>query len=413
MLYRLAIPCTRPSAYIKHCVRANAALSSIDASSYNHDIESSKLIIKRTDAPKHKLPLEDLKFGKSFSDHMLEIDWDAKTGWHVPIIRKFENFSISPAASALHYGIECFEGMKAYKDSDGRVRLFRPDMNMARLNLSMERLAMPTFNAAQMIECVNQLLRIDQDWVPDQEGYSMYLRPTAIGTSPYLGVEAASHVKLYVIMSPVGPYYKSGFSPVKLFADDLNIRAWPGGVGNAKVGGNYGPTIKPSRAAALEQGCHQVLWLFGPNHEITEVGAMNIFFVIKNRDTGKVELATAPLTRGDILAGVTRDSILNIAREEVASKQSSGLMCCVDEVSERWLTMEEIITAQEEGRLLESFGAGTAVVVQPVRSILYKGKSIDIPTGDGVGPVAQHMWDRLYDIQYGRVSGGHPWSVLI
>ena len=154
--------------------------------------------------------------------------------------------------------IQCFEGMKAYKDREGRIRMFRPDKNMARLHHSMTRLAMPGFNADGFLDCLKTLLRLDESWVPDKEGYSIYIRPTAIGTSPYLGVEAAQHIKLYAILSPVGPYYKSGFKPVKLFADTVHTRAWPGGVGNAKVGGNYGPTILPSQIAAKKHDANQV-----------------------------------------------------------------------------------------------------------------------------------------------------------
>lgn len=204
--------------------------------------------------------------------------------------------------------------MKAYKDKEGTIRMFRPDKNMARLNHSMTRLAMPGFNSEGFLECLKTLLKVDESWVPNEEGYSIYIRPTAIGTSPYLGVEVSQHIKLYAILSPVGPYYKSGFKPVKLFADTVHTRAWPGGVGNAKVGGNYGPTILPSQIAAKRHNSSQILWLFGPDHQVTEVGAMNIFFVLKKKDGSGIELVTAPLTRGDILAGVTRDSILEMTR---------------------------------------------------------------------------------------------------
>jgi branched-chain amino acid aminotransferase len=333
---------------------------------------------------------------------MLEVDWDVATGWHNPKIIPYGNFSLSPAATALHYGIECFEGMKGYKDKAGTIRLFRPDKNMERLNHSMTRLGMPSIAGNDaFLQCIKQLLKVDESWIPDKEGYSIYLRPTAIGTSPFLGVHASEQIKLYVILSPVGPYYKSGFVPIKLFADTHNVRAWPGGVGNAKVGGNYGPTIEPSKKAA-SLGCSQVLWLFGADHQITEVGAMNIFFLLKKKGCaqGKLELVTAPLTRGDILPGVTRNSILALAREWGEF-----------EVNERWLTMGEVAAAEKEGRLVEAFGAGTAVVISPVRSIIYEDKEIKVPTGDAAGPVASRLWKTLYDIQYGKVA--HPWSVVV
>lgn len=194
-------------------------------------------MITRTLAPKDKLPLDKLLFGRSFSDHMLTIDWHTETGWDEPQILPYGNLSLSPAIVALHYGLECFEGMKAYKDKQGRIRMFRPDLNMQRLKFSMERLAMPELDTDAFLECIKQLLRLDESWIPDKEGYSLYIRPTAIGTSPFLGVHASEQIKLYVINSPVGPYYKGGFNPVKLYADTDNVRAWPGGVGNAKVGG--------------------------------------------------------------------------------------------------------------------------------------------------------------------------------
>ena len=377
---------------------------------YNATINSAALQINKTTTPQEKLPYEKLVFGRSFSDHMLEIDWDEKNGWHNPVINPYGNFQLSPAATVLHYGIECFEGMKAYKDSKGDIRLFRPDCNMARMNFSMERLAMPSIgDGSAFVECIKQLLRLDSDWVPNKDGYSIYLRPTAIGTSPFLGVHASENVKLYVIMSPVGPYYKEGFVPVKLLADTDNSRAWPGGVGNAKVGGNYGPAILPAKQSAAK-GCNQVLWLFGENHEVTEVGAMNIFFVLNNPKTGKLELTTAPLTRGDILPGVTRRSILDLARSWGDKVLIGGKQVTV---TERWLTMGEVADAAAKGNLVEAFGAGTAVVISPVKSILYKDKEIHVPTGEKAGMFAQKLWKDITDIQYGRVEGPAGWSVRV
>ena len=171
---------------------------------------------------------------------MLEIDWDLRHGWHQPKIIPYQNLSLSPAATSLHYGIECFEGMKAYLDKKGQIRLFRPDRNMARMNNSMVRMGMPRIDTSDgLLDCLKELIKLDKDWIPDKEGYSLYIRPTAIGTSPFLGVQAAEHVKVFAILCPVGPYYKSGFNPVKLYADTDNIRAWPGGVGNTKVRSLY------------------------------------------------------------------------------------------------------------------------------------------------------------------------------
>lgn len=203
--------------------------------------------------------METLQFGRTFTDHMLSIDWNNKTGWTTPLISEHSNLSLSPASLVLHYGIECFEGMKAYLDANGHIRLFRPQLNMKRMQDSMNRLALPPLDMDGLLRCIKQLLVVDKRWIPSKDGYSLYIRPTAIATSPYLGVQAPSHAKVFVILSPVGPYYKSGFAPVKLYADSLNVRAWPGGVGNVKVGGNYGPTIALSRDALEKHGCQQVL----------------------------------------------------------------------------------------------------------------------------------------------------------
>lgn len=203
---------------------------------------------------------------------------------------------------------------------------------------------------------------------------------------------------MYVITSPVGPYYKSGFDPIRLTADTSYVRAWPGGTGNSKVGGNYAPTMKPA-AEATESGYSQVLWLFGENHEVTEVGSMNLFFLIKNKATGMPELVTPPLTRGDILPGVTRDSILYLAK-------TWGDV----NVSERFPTMGEIQEAANDGRLVEAFGAGTAAVVTPISCIKYDGADIEIPA---VGSVTQRVWDEITGIQYGKIEGPEGWSVQI
>ncbi|CAM9707854.1 unnamed protein product, partial [Hapterophycus canaliculatus] len=243
--------------------------------------------------------------------------------------------------------VQCFEGMKAYRDADGSVRLFRPDLNIRRLNRSMARLRFPQVDQGSMIELISKLVLEDADWIPEGDGYSLYLRPTAISTHPYLGITAATNVKLFVILSPVGPYYKEGFNPIRLYADTEHRRAWPGGMGFAKAGGNYAPTIQPQAEALEEHGCAQVLWLFGEEDYVTEVGAMNIFFLIrKEGGEGGVELVTSPLDAGDILDGVTRRSVLELAREWGSLEGGVPL-----EVSERRLTMGEVVQASDEGRV--------------------------------------------------------------
>lgn len=367
-------------------------------------ISFSQLTIEKVSNPsrfENRPKKEDLLFGTTLSDHMLMVKWEKSNGWEAPKIVPYQNLSLSPAATSLHYGLQCFEGMKAYKSiSDDSLRLFRPDKNMERLTNSMDRLNMPgaDLDQQELIDCIAELVRTDKKWIPSGEGYSLYIRPTVIATDPYLGLASPNSLLLYVITSPVGPYYKSGFNPVRLTADTKFVRAWPGGTGNAKVGGNYAPTMKPT-AEATKSGYSQVLWLFGDNHEVTEVGSMNLFFVMINKDTQKKELVTAPLTRGDILPGVTRDSVLALAR-------SWGDF----EVSERFPTMTEIKQASEENRLLEAFGAGTAAVVTPVSCIQYQGKDIEIPS---VGSVTQRVWDEITGIQYGKIEGPEGWSLKI
>jgi len=330
---------------------------------------------------------------------MLEIDWEKSKGWTAPRIVPYHNLSISPAASSLHYALQCFEGMKAYLDDSNRIRLFRPERNMARLNDSMQRLDFPGFDGEQLINCLKKLCIIDKDWIPKGFGYSLYIRPTAISTYGALGVAAAPQVKLYVITSPVGPYYPSGFKPVKLLADPKYVRAWPGGTGGSKVGSNYGPTIRPQREAAAK-GFAQILWLFGPNYEVTEVGTMNQFFFWRT-PTGKKELITTPLD-GTILPGVTRDSVLSLAR---GWKEF--------DVVERPYTISEVIKAAEEGRLLEAFGAGTAAIVSPVEGFSFRDKYYQCPIDPklGCGPLAKRLVDTLMNIQYGKVP--HNWSVVV
>lgn len=391
-------------------------------STYNARINHEETIIKMSENLKEKTPYEELLFGHTFSDHMLEVDWKKDEGWQTPVISEYKNFSMSPACVALHYALQCFEGMKAYKDKQGRVRLFRPERNMVRMNDSMARLSMPPLDQENYLECIKQLVRLDHSWVPDQMGYSLYIRPTAIGTSPFLGVHASEEVKVYTILSPVGPYYSSKSKPVTLLADEDNVRAWPGGVGNVKVGGNYAPTIDVG-AKAMAKGYSQVLWLYGDAHEITEVGAMNIFFLMKKTTAqdSPLELVTAPLTRGDVLPGVTRDSIIQLVREhEGLREQLRGFSGEPIDVVERWVGMPEVARAEQEGRLVESFGAGTAAIVSPVSAIGYSGRDVQIPVGGDsaslVGrssglSLAEHIRDKIQDIQYGLEE--HPFSVII
>ncbi|KAG2905713.1 Branched-chain-amino-acid aminotransferase [Phytophthora cactorum] len=353
------------------------------------DISFANLQVERTSNPKPKLPKEQLKFGKTFTDHMLEVDWELGKGWGHPVIHPYGPMAIDPASAVLHYALECFEGMKAYVDAEGHIRLFRPDMNMKRLNNSMKRLLLPEFDGDEFTKCLEELIRLDRDWVPKGEGYSLYIRPTGISTQASIGVGASEKAKLFIILSPVGPYFPDGFNPVKLCANHRYIRAWPGGTGGFKLGANYAPGILP-HYDAQEQGYSQNLWIFGPDHDITEVGTMNLFIHWIN-EKGEKELITPPLTRGDILPGITRDSILHLTREWNEFKVTEGNV-----------TMKQVQKASKEGRIIEIFGSGTAAVVSPVSTINYMDEDLAIPldgTDGKAGKVAERIWNELCDIQ--------------
>ena len=369
-------------------------------------LDASKLRIEKCATPTTP-PANDAlvgRWGRVFSPHLLKVDWTASDGWSTPRIQPHEPLQLSPAAMTLHYALQCFEGMKVYRGDDETIRLFRPDLNARRMTSSLQRLAMPTFDELEFVELLKRFVEVERDWVPRGEGHSMYLRPTCVATDPFLGVGVPQEATLYVIASPVGPYFPDGFKPITVVADTVNVRAWPGGAGDTKIGGNYAPTIKPvlDASAATDGRAQQVLFLFGDDHRVTEVGSMNVFVVL--RTASGVELVTAPLS-GDILPGVTRRSILDLARADPASVG-------VDVVSERAFTMPEVVAASRDGRLLEVFGAGTAAVVCPVREVVYEGASIDVPTGGDAGPVASELWRRLSDAHYGR-DASSDWAVPI
>ncbi|KAL1849013.1 branched-chain-amino-acid transaminase bat2 [Paecilomyces lecythidis] len=366
-------------------------------------LDPSKLTVTKTTTPKEPLPPQELVFGKTFTDHMLSIEWTASDGWLAPRITPYQNLSLDPATCVFHYAFECFEGMKAYKDKNGKIRLFRPDKNMARLNKSSARIALPTFDGDALIKLMGEFVKLDSKFIPDSKGYSLYLRPTMIGTQRTLGVGPPGSALLFVIASPVGPYYPTGFKAVSLEATDYAVRAWPGGVGDKKLGANYAPCIVPQLEAA-SRGFQQNLWLFGEEEYVTEVGTMNLFIALRNKETGQKELITAPLD-GTILEGVTRDSVLQLARERLIPE---GWV-----ISERKIRMSEVAEAAETGRLVEVFGAGTAAIVSPVRKISYKGKLVDcgLKENEEAGEIALRMKNWIEGIQYGDEE--HKWSYVV
>ncbi|PYH46499.1 uncharacterized protein BP01DRAFT_316468 [Aspergillus saccharolyticus JOP 1030-1] len=378
-------------------------------SSIRHS-SSQTLRIQKTPTPTPLPDAGDLQFGRSFTDHILTFPWTAQAGWTTPAITPFGPLPLSPAASVLHYAFTCFEGMKAYKDREGHARLFRPALNLQRLNRSAARLALPTFHEGQLLALLAQYVDLEKRFIPARPGYSLYLRPTLISTEASISVYRPQSALLYVIASPMGNYFQHGqVRAVQLLATRHPVRAWPGGVGEFKVGGNYAPGIVPQEAA-VAQGLEQNLWLLGEKTEggeeeyVTEAGTMNIFVVWRNPETGRRELVTPPLD-GTILPGVTRRSILELAQERLAGE---GV-----EVREARITMKSLAAASREGRLLEVFGAGTAVVVTPVRSIQWKDQTIDcgLREGEEAGPVSLKLKTWIEEIQYGVVE--HPWSYRV
>lgn len=343
---------------------------------------------------------EECLFGKQFTDHMLAVEWTRKKGWGIPQIKPLQNISMHPATSTLHYAIQLFEGMKAYRTIDNRIAMFRPMHNMDRMLKTAKRAALPEFDKEEFLKCISELIRVDNEWVPFSTKASLYIRPTFISMEPTLGVNVPNSALLYCILCPVGPYFETGaFEPVSLMADPKYIRAFPGGVGAYKLGSNYGPTIEVQQEAQL-RGCQQVLWLYGDDHEVTEVGTMNVFVYWINEE-GEKELVTMPLSTGIILPGVTRNSLIELAREWDQFK-----------VSERRFNMGDVKKALNENRLIEMFGAGTACVVCPIDRILYMDEELLIPTMDNGAELSRRFLDVLTDIQYGRVESDWSYTVM-
>ena len=365
---------------------------------YYGTFRHSDLVTTMASSLKEKPVLDNtIPFGKFTTDHMLVVKWKKEEGWLAPEIKPVQNFELDPSCAVFQYGNCCFEGMKAYRSTKDDVLLFRPDMNAARLNRSVAEVALPTFDEQEFINCLADLIKVEESWVPAEKGFSLYIRPTVIATHNSLGVETPEEATLFVINTIVGPYYPSGFKPVSLYADTKAIRAWPGGTGDVKIGGNYSPSIMHGENAKLK-GHDQVLWLF--NREVTEVGTMNLFVFWKN-EAGEDELVTAPLD-GTILPGVTRDSLLTLAREWGEFQ-----------VTERTFTIDELCKAVDEGRVYESFGAGTAAVVAPVKNINFDGNNYAIPVEveGNTGPLALRFWNELLSIQYGDFE--HKWQKIV
>jgi branched-chain amino acid aminotransferase len=332
-------------------------------------------------------------FGTNFTDHMVSIDWTDGHGWHDATVGPRQPIPLDPACAVLHYAQEIFEGLKAYKQADGGVALFRPEANAARFNQSARRLAMPELPEETFIESIRQLVSIDQDWIPAAEGSSLYLRPFMFASEAFLGVRPAKQYKYLVIASPAGNYFKSGAPAVSIWVSEYT-RAAPGGTGAAKCGGNYAASLVP-QAEAIARGHDQVVFLDAAEHKwIEELGGMNLYFVF---DDGS--LVTPPLT-GTILPGITRDSIMALARDE-------GLT-----VREERYGLDQWRADAQSGKLVEAFACGTAAVVTPVGKVAGREGDFTIGTG-GPGQLTQKLKSRLVAIQRGEAPDPHGWVMKL
>ena len=349
--------------------------------------------VELTKTPKEKPDVNNLSFGKYYTDHMFVMDYDDKQGWHDARIVPYEPFLMDPACMVLHYGQTTFEGLKAYKGKDGRIRLFRPEKNMIRLNRSNERVCMPQFDGPFVVEAIKKLVKTDEDWIPSAPGTSLYIRPFVIATDSHIGVHPSHTYRFFVILSPVGSYYEEGINPVKIYVEDQYCRAVKGGLGYAKTAANYAASLK-AQEVAEEKGYTQVLWLDGIEKKyIEEVGTMNVMFVING------EVVT-PAINGSILEGITRMSTIELLKK-------AGY-----KVTERRISIQEIVEAADDGTLDEAFGTGTAAVISPIGELYFEGKKIRI-NDEKIGPVAQKVYDTITGIQSGAIEDTMGWITMV
>jgi branched-chain amino acid aminotransferase len=346
--------------------------------------------VTRTPNPRPKPADEGLGFGTAFTDHMFMMDYVEGAGWHEGRIEPYGTIPMDPAAAVLHYAQAVFDGLKAFRGVDGKIRVFRPDKHVARLISSCERMCIPEMDHETTLQSLLQLVRVEKDWVPRAPGTALYLRPTIVATEAFLGVRPAKEYVYFVICSPVGAYYKEGFGPVKIRVAEDHVRAVEGGVGAAKTGANYAASLYAAEQAKHE-GYAQVLWLDGRERKyLDEVGTMNLMLRIGD------EVVTPPLG-GTILPGVTRDSALTLLRDW-------GIP-----VAERRIAMDEVLEAADNGTLQEVWGTGTAAVISPVGELKYQDRKIEI-SGGQPGELTQRLYKAITAIQYGEAPDPHGWT---
>jgi branched-chain amino acid aminotransferase len=350
-----------------------------------------------TIAPKNLKPKphdeSKLGFGTLVTDHFFTMKFSGERGWYDPAIEPYRPLELDPASMCLHYGQEIFEGMKAYRGKDGSIYMFRPEENIRRMGVSAERLCMPEPDSELFMEALKKLVLLEKDWIPYGIGTSLYIRPTMIATEAALGVHPSDSYLFFIIVGPVGAYYPEGFSPTKIYVSEDYVRASLGGVGYCKAAGNYAASLYASKKAS-EMGYTQVLWLDAIEKKYPEeVGTSNIFFVIGD------ELITPPLT-GSILPGITRDSVIQIARSWNIN------------VLEKSISMDEILKAHKEGLLKEVFASGTAAIVSPVGQFYFRDAEHIINEGK-VGSLTERLYNEILQIQYGEKEDPFGWRVKI
>lgn len=349
------------------------------------------------DAERAKI-LEDPAFGQQFTDHMVSIDWTEDEGWHNAQVRAYEPISLDPASNVFHYGQAIFEGLKAYRHTDGSITAFRPEQNAKRLNNSAERMAMPALPEEVFLEAVRQIVDIDKDWVPAAGGEaSLYLRPFMIGTEKTLGVKPSSSYSFYIIASPAGAYFSGGVKPVSVWISEDYVRAAPGGTGDAKFAGNYAASLLAQQQAA-EKGCDQVVWLDAIERKyIEEMGGMNLMFVEGSGADAKI---ITPALSGSLLPGITRKSLLQVAEDLGYSTE------------ERKITVEEWRQGVEDGTLTETMACGTAAVITPVGTVKSNEGEFTVNNNEA-GEITMAMRERLRGIQTGDVEDTHGWNTVL
>lgn len=354
---------------------------------------SMEIQVQKTQTPKPKPDQNKLGFGQYFSDHMFIMDYTEGKGWHDARIVPYGPLALDPSSMVLHYGQAIFEGLKAYKTADGRILLFRPRKNMERINISNDRMCMPPIDVDFGVEAIKALVKLEEEWIPTEEGTSLYIRPFMFATDPVLGVRPSDTYKYLVILSPSGAYYPGGINPVKIYVENKYVRAVRGGTGFAKTPGNYAASLK-AQAEAKKEGYVQVLWLDGVERKyIEEVGAMNVFFKIKG------EIVT-PALEGSILPGITRDSVIQLLKKWGVP------------VSERKVSVEELYEAHANGTLEEAFGTGTAAVISPIGELNWNGNKITLNEGK-IGDLSQKLYDTITGIQFGKIEDFMDWTIEV